>query len=80
MAFSLHPLIFSLTFLFLMHEWVASSLQIPPIWIPSPYIRADQNNLINYKKTGNSSKPTATLTFPTPFTSVPNLAYGIMGY
>lgn len=39
-----------------------SLIQVPPTWITSPYIQADHYNVIS-TKTGNTSTPTATMTF-----------------
>lgn len=48
-------------------------------WLPSPYLRANRANVIQ-TLTGNSTKPTFSFTFSSPFTKIPNLGYGIGAY
>lgn len=52
---------------------------VSPVWLTSPYVQADTKSIIT-TKTGNSSTPTATLTFPNAFSNLPNIGYGIDGY
>lgn len=58
----------------------ALMLQVAPTWVTSPLVRADQFNVINNVMTGNKTTPTATMTFSSSFTQVPNLAYGTINY
>ena len=54
----------------------------PPIWVTSPYIKADCFNVISVP-TDNTSTPTATIPFPAggnTFTKIPNLGYGAFIY
>lgn len=58
-------------------------IQAPPTWVTSNYFKAGSNSIINGTSTTGSSTtptPTATLTFPSAFPSVPNLAYGMSHY
>lgn len=55
-------------------------IQVPPIWITSPYLKAGFNNIITVL-TGNTATPTATIPFPGgAFTSIPNIGYGASTY
>lgn len=53
--------------------------QVPPTWVTSPYVRAASNKVIS-SLTGSSSTPTYTFTFSSPFSTLPNIAYGINKY
>lgn len=55
------------------------TIQVPPTWVTSPLVKAAQFNVIN-TLTGSSATPTATMTFTSAFSMVPNLAYGIINY
>ena len=60
-----------------------SIIQAAPTWQTSNYIQAASNSVINGTSTTGETTtpvPSATLTFPTAFTSEPNLAYGISYY
>lgn len=63
---------------------VVASGQFAPNWVTSNFIQTGFKKVIDGDscscKTGNSSTPTATLTFTTPFTVLPNLGYGITSY
>jgi hypothetical protein len=54
-------------------------VQVAPTWITSTYVKASSNSIIS-TLTGNSSTPSATLTFSSAFSAAPNLAYGILNY
>lgn len=54
-------------------------IQVAPTWITSHYIQADHYNVIS-TKTGNTSTPTATMTFAKQFQKIPNLGYGSAAY
>ena len=60
------------------------SITVVPTWVTSPYVQANSQRVIDGDicncKTGNSSTPTATMTFVTAFTLIPNLGYGISNY
>jgi hypothetical protein len=60
------------------------SVSVAPVWITSSYVQAASRRVINGDicscTTGNSSTPTATMTFTTAFTIIPNLGYGISNY
>lgn len=62
----------------------ASSLSVPPTWLTNSYVQADTNFVINALASGIPvnllTTPTAVMTFANPFTSIPNLCYGICGY
>lgn len=55
-----------------------------PIWLTNSYVIADSKKVINGDlcscTTGNSSTPTATMTFTTAFSTAPNLGYGVSSY
>ena len=53
--------------------------EVDPIWITSPYFRANNEPVINVL-TGSSSTPRYTFTFSSALPGLPNLAYGIKGY
>lgn len=55
------------------------SVGVPPTWLTSSYIQSNSKSIIT-TLTGNSMTPTATLTFATAFSSIPNIGYGIAGY
>lgn len=77
----MHILSQGLILLFLINRTVA---QVAPTWITSSYVQAASKKVIDGVacscKTGNTSTPTATLTFVTAFSAVPNLGYGITNY
>lgn len=55
-------------------------IQVAPIWVTSPYLKAGSNNIITVL-TGSSATPRATIPFTGPaFTSIPNLGYGASTY
>lgn len=55
-------------------------IQVAPIWVTSPYLKAGFNNIIAVQ-TGNTSTPTATIPFTgVAFTNIPNLGYGASTY
>jgi hypothetical protein len=60
------------------------SVSVAPTWVTSPYVQANSQRIINGDicscTTGNSSTPTATMTFVTAFTVIPNIGYGISNY
>jgi len=53
--------------------------QVPPTWVTSPYVRAASNRVIS-TLTGSASTPAYTFTFSSPFSTLPNIAYGINKY
>lgn len=63
---------------------IITQCQVVPTWITSSFVQAESKKIINGDvtgtATGNSSSPTSTMTFLTPFPTVPNLGYGISGY
>ena len=63
---------------------ISSLFTVPPTWITSSYVQADSARVINGDAcnctTGNNATPTGTLNFPTAFTAIPNLGYGISNY
>lgn len=63
-------------FLFLLS---LATCQVPPTWVTSPYVRAASNKVIS-TLTGSTSTPAYTFTFSSPFSTVPNIAYGINKY
>ncbi len=55
-------------------------IQVPPIWVTSPYLKAGSNNIITVR-TGSSTTPTATIPFTgVAFTNIPNIGYGASTY
>ena len=58
-------------------QWVTAAT-VAPTWVTSSFVKAGQGNLINYVLTGKSASPTATMTFSSAFSAVPNLGYGII--
>lgn len=58
--------------------------QVAPTWTTSNYLQAGSKLIINgYAcncRTGNSSTPTASVTFATAFAQAPNLGYGTSSY
>lgn len=53
--------------------------QVPPTWVTSAYVKANSNKIIA-TLTGNSSTPTYTFVFSSPFPTLPNIAYGMDKY
>jgi hypothetical protein len=70
-----------ISFLFLQE---INAVSVAPVWITSSYVQADSRRVINGDicscTTGNTATPTATMTFTTAFTVVPNIGYGISNY
>jgi hypothetical protein len=58
--------------------------QVAPTWTTSNYLQAGSKLIINGNacncKTGNSSTPTASVTFATAFAEAPHLGYGTSSY
>lgn len=52
---------------------------VPPTWITSNLVRADNRNIIA-TKTGSNTTPTYTFTFSSPLSGTPFLGYGIKAY
>jgi hypothetical protein len=63
---------------------VVCSITVAPTWVTSPYVQADSHKIIDGDlcscTTGNSSTPTAIMTFINAFSSQPHLGYGISKY
>ena len=59
-------------------------MSVAPTWVTSSYVQANSQKVINGDlcncTTGNTQTPTATMTFVTAFTLIPNLGYGISNY
>lgn len=70
--------------LFLLYLIYEVAGQVAPTWITSPYIQAASKKIIDGDlctcKTGNTSTPTATMTFTTAFSAPPNLGFGVTNY
>lgn len=73
------------TFLIIIGSLVSVAFgQVAPTWITSSYVQAASQRILNGDacgcKTGNASTPTATMTFASAFSAVPNLGFGITNY
>lgn len=54
--------------------------QHTPKWVASNYVQSGSKAVINNVLTGNTSTPTASITFHASFLDQPKLGYGILGY
>jgi hypothetical protein len=73
-------MIISLVFVQVIVQQVMTA-SVAPTWVTNSLVKAGQGNLVNGVKTSsNSIPPTATMTFSSAFSALPNLGYGIMNY